>query len=81
MTPVDKVILTVEYKINFVRPAIGDFLECRARVINQGAKIFVAESEVFAIKEDAETLVAKALLTMAAADKEKMRKKRPDSNM
>jgi len=73
LAPDDKVILTVEYKINFLKPASGDFLECRARVINQGKKLLVCESEVYSIKEDTETLVAKAMLTMASVPKKKVR--------
>ena len=73
MVSEDKVILTVEYKINFLRPAKGEYLECRSKVINAGRKILVTESEVYAISAGSETLVAKALLTMAATSKSKVR--------
>lgn len=74
LVPEDKVILTVEYKINFLRPASGELLECRAKVINQGKNILVCESEVYSIAEGDETLVAKAMLTMASVPKGKVRK-------
>ncbi|UCD86017.1 MAG: PaaI family thioesterase [Deltaproteobacteria bacterium] len=75
LIPEDKVILTVEYKINFLRPASGDFLECRAKVINQGKSILVCESEVYSIAEGNEDMVAKAMLTMASVSKERVREK------
>ncbi len=58
-------VLTVEFKINLLRPAIGDRLRCRATVLRQGKTITVAESEVFARKDAEEKLVAKAMVTLA----------------
>lgn len=57
--------LTVEYKINLLRPAIGERLRCRAEVLKAGRSLTVAESEVYAQKEGAEKLVAKATVTLA----------------
>jgi len=71
LVPPDQRILTVEYKINFLSPASGDYLECRSRVIQQGRTLLVTESEVYAIRGEEEDLVAKALLTMAAVSQEK----------
>lgn len=65
-------ILTVEYKINFLAPATGDYLECRARVIKPGKSLLVVESEVYAVRGEEETLTAKALLTMAAVPQGKL---------
>jgi uncharacterized protein (TIGR00369 family) len=53
--------LTVELKINLLRPATGERLRCRARVVRAGRRLVVAESEVFA----ADQLAAKALVTLA----------------
>ncbi|WP_232802294.1 PaaI family thioesterase [Alloalcanivorax mobilis] len=58
--------LTVEFKVNLLRPALGAALVCVARVLKAGRAITVAESEVFA--EDAageRKLVAKATVTLA----------------
>ena len=74
LVPPDHRILTVEYKINYLKPAIGDYLECRARVIKPGKQILVAESEIYAIKGKDESLVAKALLTMASVPQNKVPK-------
>ena len=68
----DRRILTVEYKINFLSPASGDYLECRSRVIKSGKTLLVTESDVYAVKGEEEGLVAKALLTMAAVPREKV---------
>jgi len=72
LVPPDRRILTVEYKINFLSPASGDYLECRSRVIKSGKTLLVTESDVYAVKGDEEGLVAKALLTMAAVPQEKV---------
>ncbi len=58
-------VLSVEFKINLLRPALGDRLRCRATVLRQGKTITVAESEVFARKDGEEKLVAKATVTLA----------------
>src|SRR5512145_599698 len=58
-------VLSVEFKINLLRPAVGDRLRCRATVLRQGKTITVAESEVFARKDGEEKLVAKAMVTLA----------------
>ncbi len=72
LVPRDRRILTIEYKINFLKPAKGEYLECRARVLKPGKQILVAESEIFAVSGKETVLVAKALLTMAAVPKNKL---------
>jgi len=57
-------ILTVEFKINFLKPAQGGYLLCRSRVLSRGRKVIVSESEVFSRAADAEKLVAKAMVTL-----------------
>ena len=69
LIPEDQRILTIEFKINFLRPAIGDAMICRARVIKPGRKILVCESEVYDQRPKGEALAAKAQLTMAAVAK------------
>ncbi len=64
-----KVVLTIEFKINFLRPAMGDALRCRCEVIRAGRMIAVAESDVFAIAGTDEKLVAKAMVTLAVVPK------------
>ncbi len=65
-------ILTIEFKINFLRPAHGDSLICRSRVIREGSQIIISESEVFDVKGEKETIVAKGLVTLMAVPKDKL---------
>ncbi|MBN1346843.1 MAG: PaaI family thioesterase [Phycisphaerae bacterium] len=61
----DKYVLTAEFKINFLRPARGERLSCRAEVLKAGRTLIVVESEVFSHEGDAAKLVAKAVVTLA----------------
>ncbi len=67
-------ILTVEFKINFLKPAFGRTLSCRGRVIRGGSRIIVAESEVFDVRdtEQEPEPVAKAMVTLMAVRREKL---------
>jgi uncharacterized protein (TIGR00369 family) len=69
-------ILTIEFKVNFLKPAHGEALVCRSTVIREGAQIIIAESEVFDVKGDTETLVAKALVTLMAVHRDRLTSKR-----
>ena len=66
-----EIVLTVEFKINLLRPAVGDSLRCKAQVLRAGKTIIVTESEVYAIKDGDEKLCAKAMLTFAVVGKDK----------
>lgn len=59
-------ILTVEFKINYFKPAIGPLIICRSKVINNGKKIKVAESEVFSLSSGIEKMVSKGMFTQMA---------------
>jgi uncharacterized protein (TIGR00369 family) len=72
--PEDFQILTIEFKVNFLRPAYGSRLVCRSRVIRDGMQIIISESEVFDQREE-EILVAKALVTLMAVQKDKLKPK------
>jgi len=65
-------ILTIEFKINFLRPAFGDSLVCRSRVIREGRRVIVAESEVSDVRLDKEVPVAKAMVTLMAVPQEEL---------
>jgi uncharacterized protein (TIGR00369 family) len=66
-------ILTIEFKINFLRPACGAGLVCRSRVIREGTQVIISESEVFDQIEEGEVLAAKALVTLMAVHKDKLK--------
>ncbi|MBW1666622.1 MAG: PaaI family thioesterase, partial [Deltaproteobacteria bacterium] len=63
-------ILTIEFKINFLRPAYGDALVCHSRVIREGNRVIIAESEIYDHREDGEVAVAKALVTLMAVHRD-----------
>ena len=67
----NKVISTVEYKTNFMNPALlNDELKAVAKVEQKGKRIIVVSCDVFAINRN-NTLIAKALGTFNAYDAEK----------
>ncbi len=51
-------VLTVEFKINLVAPAVGDRMIARGRVVKAGRTLTVAQTEVFAERAGQEKLVA-----------------------
>lgn len=69
-------ILTVEFKINFLKPAYGESLFCQSEVISQGRQIIVTQSIVFDIRENQgdrqEKMVSKSTFTMMAVEAEKL---------
>ena len=65
-------ILTIEFKVNFLRPAYGECVICRSRVIREGSQIVISESEVFDVREDEEILAAKAIVTLMAVHRDKL---------
>ena len=70
--PEDYQILTIEFKVNFLRPAYGERLLCRSSIIREGLQVIIGESEVFDQRGDEEVLVAKALVTLMAVHKERL---------
>ena len=61
----DQVVLTLEFKINLLRPAVGETLVCRSEVLKNGKTVIVSESEVFVVKKGREKLAAKAMVSLA----------------
>ena len=55
--------VTVEFKMNYLRPARGEQIVVRARVLKPGRTIAVMETDVFANDADGESHVATALVT------------------
>ena len=71
LTSTDTGVLTTEFKINFIAPAIGERIVARGRVVKAGRTLTVAQSEVFAQTAGQEKLIA--LLTasiMTVANRE-----------
>ncbi len=65
MLKAGETVLTVEFKINLLRPAVGESLRCKAAVLRAGRTLIIAESEVFAQNSGQEKLVAKVTVTLA----------------
>lgn len=61
-------ILGAEYKINLLRAAQGETLNCVARVLKAGRTLVVAEAEIYCAGAAGEQLVAKAMVTLAVVD-------------
>ncbi len=59
-------ILTIEFKMNYLKPCTGDTVLCRARVLQNGKKIKVVEAEIFSSEKGTEKLVAKGIFTQMA---------------
>ena len=57
-------ILTLAFKINFFKPAVGDALVCRSRIIQGGRTIIVSEFEEFDRCGDTEKRVSKTMVTL-----------------
>ena len=59
------IVLTIEFKVNLLRPAIGELLICRAEVLRGGRNVTVVESSVWVVRDEAQKLVSKATVTIA----------------
>ena len=62
--------VTLEYKINFLKAAKGHTLVARSRTLREGSRFIVVQSEVIALDDEAETLVATCLATLVPSKKE-----------
>jgi uncharacterized protein (TIGR00369 family) len=58
LCPPDSDVLTVEYKINLVAPAIGERLEAVGEVVKAGRTLTVTTLDVHAVRDGSRTLVA-----------------------
>ena len=56
-------VITIEYKVNFLAPGVGDALLAEGHVVKAGRSIVVTRSEVFAIKDNRRTLCAVGIQT------------------
>lgn len=59
-------VVTSEFKINYLRPAIGDRLIARAHAVHTGKSQAVCRCDVFVVKDGEEKLCAVAQGTIAA---------------
>ena len=64
----DKAVLTGEYKINLLAPAIGTHFEAEGRVLRAGRRVHVVQGDAFAIDGDRRKPIAVMLATMMVID-------------
>ncbi|TJZ56823.1 PaaI family thioesterase [Streptomyces piniterrae] len=68
--PEDSDVLTVEYKINLLAPAVGDHIEAVGTVLKSGRTLTVCQLEVFGVRDDGERkLVANGQQTLIRVDR------------
>ena len=62
--PSNTAVLTVEFKINLLAPAVGDHIEAIGTVLTSGRTLTVCRLEVFAVKGAERSLVAAGQQTL-----------------
>jgi acyl-CoA thioesterase len=60
--------VTSEYKINYLKPAIGEMLIARSTVLSSGKRQATCECKIYVLCKDEEMLVAVALGTICKID-------------
>ena len=62
----DAYVVTVELKVNFLQPALGDYLVSKSYVVRGGSKVSVIRTEIYTQSENTDALhhVATSLVTM-----------------
>jgi uncharacterized protein (TIGR00369 family) len=66
LMPAEVAVLTVEYKINLLRPAIGDPFLARAGVLRAGRTLTVCSGHAYAVTATEKKIVAAMLATLMA---------------
>ena len=79
LMPDGHTVLSVEFKINLLRPAVGQSLRCHATVLKPGRTLIIVESEVYATNDGNEKLVSKATITLAVVPETRMKKEAADT--
>ncbi|MDN3725136.1 PaaI family thioesterase [Aequorivita sp. SDUM287046] len=64
ITPPNSYFTTVELKINYLNPALGDKLIAKAEVIKNGKRLSIVRTDVVSVQNNRETLVATSLVTL-----------------
>ncbi|KIX15787.1 thioesterase [Dethiosulfatarculus sandiegensis] len=73
VAPLNGRILTIEYKINYLRPAKGKQLYCLGQVVKPGKSVIPCRAEIFSRDQDRESMLcAVALGTMTSVPEEKL---------
>jgi len=70
LMPLGSEVLSVEFKVNLLRPAQGATFVARAEVIKAGRRLSVVRADVFAVRDDERELVATMQGTMICVRKQ-----------
>lgn len=70
LMPEDKAVLTSEFKINLLAPALGSHFEAIGTVLRAGRRVHVVQGEAWAIQGESRKQVAVMLATMMVIDGE-----------
>ena len=62
LAPPNREVLTVEYKVNFLAPALGDKLVARGEVLTAGRWLFICRAEVAAVASGEEERTCAVML-------------------
>lgn len=66
VAPADHEVLSVEFKVNLLAPAVGKIFIAKAQVKRAGRKLTVRTADAFAVRGDEQKLVATMLATIMA---------------
>jgi len=66
--PAGAAVLSIEFKINMLAPAAGEYVVARGRVVRRGRTIIVCGADVLAVTGGAEKLVAVMTATMMVVE-------------
>jgi uncharacterized protein (TIGR00369 family) len=66
LMPAGAGVLSVEYKLNLLAPAVGQRMIARATVLRSGRTVTVCRGDVFAVSDGGEKLIAAMQATMIA---------------
>ncbi|HKG61967.1 MAG TPA: PaaI family thioesterase [Pyrinomonadaceae bacterium] len=69
LMPPNSEVLSVEFKVNLLRPAKGETFSAVAEVVKSGRTLTVVRADVFGIEEEQASLVATMLGTMICLNK------------
>jgi uncharacterized protein (TIGR00369 family) len=73
-------VLTAEFKLNLLSPAVGERLVCRARVVKPGRQLSIVAADVFCLTGGVEKHTATALASIAMLGDSMMEKDRLQKN-
>jgi uncharacterized protein (TIGR00369 family) len=68
LMPMDRGVLTTEFKINLLAPAAGERIVARGKVVKAGRTLTIAQTEVFAENAGKERLIALLTATLMAIE-------------